>query len=48
MEAVTKEKLELTKTRNEEKERATYALNKLRDTYDIKAKHRLLLRLSYG
>ena len=37
MEAAAKEKLELTKTRNEEKERAIYALNKLRDTYEKKA-----------
>ena len=37
LEAVAKEKLELTKNRNEEKERATYALNKLRDTYEKKA-----------
>ena len=37
LEATTKEKLELTKNRNEEKERATYALNKLRDTYEKKA-----------
>ena len=37
LEAAAKEKLELTKTRDEEKERATYALNKLRDTYEKKA-----------
>ena len=36
LEAAAKEKLELTKTRNEEKERATYALNKLQDTYQKK------------
>ena len=30
LEAAAKEKLELTKNRNEEKEQATYALNKLR------------------
>ena len=37
LEAAAKEKLELTKALNEEKERATYALNKLRDTYEKKA-----------
>ena len=36
LEATAKEKLDLTKTRNEEKERATYALNKLQDTYQKK------------
>ena len=36
LEAVAKEKLELTKKRNEEAERATYALNKLQDTYQKK------------
>ena len=37
LEALRLEKLELTKNRNEEKERATYALNKLRSTYEKKA-----------
>ena len=36
LEAAAKEKLELTKKRNEEAERATYALNKLQDTYQKK------------
>ena len=34
---MAKEKLELTKNLNEEKERATYVLNKLRSTYEKKA-----------
>ena len=34
---LAKEKLELTKNRNEEKEWATYTLNKLRDTYEKRA-----------
>ena len=37
MEALRQEKLELTKNRNEEKEWATYVLNKLRSTYEKKA-----------
>ena len=37
LEALRQEKLELTKTRNEEKERATYTLNKLQSTYVKKA-----------
>ena len=36
LEALRQEKLELTKNRNEEKERATYALNELRSTYEKK------------
>ena len=36
LEAAAREKLELTKNRNEENERATYALNKLRSTYEKK------------
>ena len=37
LEALRQEKLELTKNRNKEKERATYVLNKLRSTYEKKA-----------
>ena len=37
LEALRQEKLEITKNRNEEKERATYTLNKLRSTYERKA-----------
>ena len=37
LEAAAREKLELTKNQNEEKERATYVVNKLRDTYEKKA-----------
>ena len=36
LEAATKEKLELTKQRNEEAERATHVLNKLQTTYQKK------------
>ena len=36
LEAAAKEKLELTKKKNEEAERATYALNKLQETYQKK------------
>ena len=36
LEALRQEKLEITKNRNEEKERATYTLNKLRSTYERK------------
>ena len=37
LEALRQEKLELTKNWNEEKERATFALNKLQSTYVKKA-----------
>ena len=37
LEALRQEKLELTKNRNEEKERATYVVHKLRSTYEKKA-----------
>ena len=37
LEKLRREKLEITKSRNEEKERSTFALNKLRSTYEQKA-----------
>ena len=45
LEAAAKEKLELTKQRNEEAERATHMLNTLQSTYQAQAAAAIIIRL---